>query len=157
MQHTESSEGVFFRRWMNLDHPISIHTMINSAHRATVKQHLKRAFGGITALCCVCIVAVQRKFCTLKAKKTALFFPCCTKYCLIHHFGDRTNESHWSQGCLYSVPFGRWDYTGERSRHTTLLSVSSQKDTVRASVQAQLASFHVPLGLCKYPLWAEHR
>lgn len=56
----------------------------------------------------------------------------------------------------HSEPFSRWDYTGMFAAQRLTICLKP-RDTVRSSMQTQLAIFHAPLGLCKYPLWAEHR
>lgn len=104
---------------------------------------------GITSLfLCMCVGYIFSHI------KQSGHFSCGTKCFLIHLFRNPMNETHWSQGVVCTVYHSAGEIILES--HTILLSFPSQKDTARTTAQAQLASFHVPLGLCKYSRWAEH-
>lgn len=66
------------------------------------------------------IFVVQWKFSALKAKSRHLLHK------VLSH-SPLWKQSLVTGGCLYRVPFGRWDYTGGFLRHTVLLSVCKPK------------------------------
>ncbi len=84
---------------MHLDHPIFIYTMINSVNWGTVIiLTLEVSILGITPLFLCMYSCNSKKILHTKSKIQAFL-----KYFLIHHFGNPMNESHWSQGVVYTL------------------------------------------------------
>lgn len=89
---------------------------------------------------------------SLRQGSLTFFFLFCLSFTRLRSISIFRNSA---EDHTHSEPFSRWDYTGMfAAQHLTICL--KPRDTVRSSMQTQLAIFHVPLGLCKYPLWAEH-